>query len=38
MVSLIAAVIILAIVYLGEQTVGNFECTRDSIATRGTSC
>lgn len=38
MVMLIAAVILVAVALLGERTTGNFECTRDSIAVRGTSC
>lgn len=38
MVMLIAAVILVAVTFLGERASNNFECTRNSIATRGTSC
>lgn len=35
----IVAVIILAVVALGDRTVTNFDCTRQAIATRGaTNC
>lgn len=38
MVALIAAVIIAAVVFLGQQTRDTFQCTGDSVATKTASC
>jgi pilus assembly protein Flp/PilA len=38
MVALIAAVIIAAVVFLGNQTSSTFSCTADSIANTSASC
>lgn len=39
MVALIAAVIILAVVFLGRETSETFSCTANSLATKGgTNC
>lgn len=38
MVALIAAVIIAAVVFLGQQTSSTFQCTADSIETTTASC
>jgi pilus assembly protein Flp/PilA len=37
MVALIAAVIILAVVFLGRETSKTFSCTGTSLATKGTT-
>lgn len=37
MVALIAAVIIAAVVFLGQQTRDTFQCTGDAVASRGAS-
>jgi len=38
MVALIAAVIIIAVIFLGRQTSRTFSCTADSISTSNSSC
>ncbi len=38
MVALIAVVIIVAVVALGNQTSSTFQCTADSIAAQGNNC
>ena len=38
MVALIAAVIIAAVVFLGQQTRTTFQCTGDSIAAKSATC
>ena len=38
MVALIAAVIILAVVFLGQKTSSTFSCTASSISTKTGSC
>ncbi|MCA1830005.1 MAG: Flp family type IVb pilin [Actinomycetota bacterium] len=38
MVALIAAVIIAAVVFLGQQTSSTFNCTGQSIAAKGNKC
>ena len=38
MVALIAVVIIVAVVALGNQTSSTFQCTADSIAAHGNNC
>ena len=38
MVALIAAVIIVAVVFLGQETSETFSCTADSIANRAANC
>ena len=38
MVALIAAVIIAAVVFLGQQTQSTFQCTGDTIASKSASC
>ena len=37
MVALIAAVIILAVVFLGQRTSHTFSCTATSVSTKGTT-
>jgi pilus assembly protein Flp/PilA len=38
MVALIAAVIILAVVFLGQKTSSTFSCTAQSVADKGNAC
>lgn len=38
MLALIAAVIILAVVFLGQETSSSFECTGQSIRTQADQC
>lgn len=38
MVALIAAVIIAAVVFLGQQTRDTFQCTADSVASKNPAC
>jgi pilus assembly protein Flp/PilA len=38
MVALIAAVIIVAVALLGNNTKSTFQCTADSVAARGNKC
>lgn len=38
MVALIAAVIIVAVVFLGQETSATFQCTGDAIKAKGGSC
>ena len=38
MVALIAAVIIIAVIFLGRQTSRTFSCTADSVSTSANSC
>lgn len=38
MVALIAAVIIAAVVFLGQQTSSTFDCTAQSVQTRSSAC
>ena len=38
MVALIAAVIIAAVVFLGQRTSATFQCTGDSIAAKAAKC
>lgn len=38
MVALIAAVIIAAVVFLGQQTRDTFDCTAKSVQARGSAC
>lgn len=37
MVALIAAVIIVAVVFLGQETSGTFDCTAQEVKARGTA-
>lgn len=34
----IAAVVILGVVFLGEETKGNFDCTKDSVDVQNNQC
>lgn len=36
--SLIAAVIVVSVFYLGQQTNGNFECTKNSVVAKTNQC
>jgi Flp pilus assembly pilin Flp len=38
MVALIAAVIIIAVIFLGRQTSRTFSCTADTISTSANKC